>query len=46
MKAGDGTHIRLTEVARVAGDTELEEAFTVRQAAQVSGLSEHTLQYG
>src|SRR5712691_5548724 len=36
---------RVTEVAIVAGDTELEEAFTVQQAAQLTGLSEHTLRY-
>jgi MerR-like DNA binding protein len=36
---------KVMEAGRVAADVELEEAFTVQQAAQLTGLSEHTLRY-
>jgi MerR HTH family regulatory protein len=36
---------KVMEARSVAGDTGLEEAFTVQQAAQLTGLSEHTLRY-
>src|SRR4051812_35620446 len=36
---------KVMEVQSAAGDIAPEEAFTVQQAAQLTGLSEHTLRY-
>jgi MerR family transcriptional regulator, aldehyde-responsive regulator len=36
---------KVIEARSAPGDIELEEAFTVQQAAQLTGLSEHTLRY-